>query len=1070
MSLLDGPTSAPVGAVVVRPGVDSLPALNTSNAAGTTFYLLAGKHTLGTGQFDQVQPKAGNTYIGAPGAVIDGQFLNQYAFTGTAAGVTIRYLEVCNFVCPTDQFVVNHDTGDNWTIEYCNIHSTSAAAVGVGNGTVLRYCWLHHNKQYGFSSFNDVVNDALSPAVNNVTIDHNEVQGNGDPLDEFNASGNPLGNGRNGSCKFWDTSGIVMTSNWIHHGLMGMWADTNNIHMRFENNLVEDIWAEGFFYEISYNFLVQFNTFRRCCLGQGMRSNYTPENFPYTALYVSESGSEPRIATAYNTISEIRFNKFLNNWGDISLWENADRFANSVANTSFKIWKPLGGAASMAVCNNPTPKVLTVTLTAGSPLFTVTSGTLEYSDEGRGASGSGIPGGTSLQNPVTANAFVGGFIDATHGRLDQNATASGSLTMTLAAGSINVAPYYYDCRWHTQHVHIHNNQFDHNQAEVLGANNTLTAGVTTGKHAIISQVGSSPSWSPYQGSTIETAITFNQDNVWSNNAYRGDYTQWMPFDTAHSENFTQWQAAPYHQDAGSTFSGTPPTGNGGGTYYKPSPPTSVIGTAGDGQVRVSFIPPIDTGGDQVIGYTVTSSPDGITATAVTGPITVSGLTNNTAYTFTVKTRTTIGDSVDSAASGSVTPNTGASLAAATIPWHPRYVTARPRTGTTAEVSFVQPSSDGGSTITGYTVTSSPGGLTATGTTGPITVSGLTTDQAYTFTVHAINAVGNSPESPASDSVTPTGSAGPTVPDAPTIGTATAGNGSASVTFTPPGSDGGSTITGYTATSSPGSITGTGSASPLTVSGLTNGNAYTFTVHATNAIGNSAESAASNSVTPTGSSAPTFGAAGNPTSGATSTSIDIAAPASVVDGSVVLAFIARDDSVQNTPYESVTPPADWTQVSNNPGSAGATDSSHTVLCDVFWHRATGAESGPYTFTWATARFCTGAAVRLDGCQATGTPFEAEDGANSTGTGVQANTPAVAVTTTDVNRLLVWGGWTWTGGAWTFPSGFTAQVNNVPFDLCVVATKVAASAGATGSIAGSQNASEPHAAWVGAFVGT
>ena len=91
---------------------------------------------------------------------------------------------------------------------------------------------------------------------------------------------------------------------------------------------------------------------------------------------------------------------------------------------------------------------------------------------------------------------------------------------------------------------------------------------------------------------------------------------------------------------------------------------------------------------------------------------------------------------------------------------------------------------------------------------------------------------------------------PTVPGAPTIGTATAGDAQATVTFSAPFSDGGSAITSYTATSSPGAMTATGSASPLTVTGLTNGTAYTFTVTATNAIGTGPASAASNSVTVT----------------------------------------------------------------------------------------------------------------------------------------------------------------------------------------------------------------------------
>ena len=90
----------------------------------------------------------------------------------------------------------------------------------------------------------------------------------------------------------------------------------------------------------------------------------------------------------------------------------------------------------------------------------------------------------------------------------------------------------------------------------------------------------------------------------------------------------------------------------------------------------------------------------------------------------------------------------------------------------------------------------------------------------------------------------------TVPGTPTIGTATAGNTQAAVAFTAPSVTGGPSITSYTATSSPGGITGSAASSPITVSGLTNGTAYTFTVTATNSIGTGTASAASNSVTPT----------------------------------------------------------------------------------------------------------------------------------------------------------------------------------------------------------------------------
>jgi hypothetical protein len=87
------------------------------------------------------------------------------------------------------------------------------------------------------------------------------------------------------------------------------------------------------------------------------------------------------------------------------------------------------------------------------------------------------------------------------------------------------------------------------------------------------------------------------------------------------------------------------------------------------------------------------------------------------------------------------------------------------------------------------------------------------------------------------------------PSAPTIGTATAGNAQSIVSFTAPADTGGLSITSYTVTSSTGGITATGSVSPITITGLTNGTTYTFTVTATNDSGTGLSSSPSNSVTP-----------------------------------------------------------------------------------------------------------------------------------------------------------------------------------------------------------------------------
>jgi hypothetical protein len=313
----------------------------------------------------------------------------------------------------------------------------------------------------------------------------------------------------------------------------------------------------------------------------------------------------------------------------------------------------------------------------------------------------------------------------------------------------------------------------------------------------------------------------------------------------------------------------------------------------------------------------------------------------------------------------------------TVPGAPTNVTATAG-DTTATVSWTAPVSNGGSPITSYTVVASPddGTVTFTGATAA-SVTGLTDGQQYTFTVVANNAQGPSAPSTPSNQVTPTA---PTVPDPPTNVTATAGDTTASVSWTAPVSNGGSPITGYTVVASPddGAVTFTG-ATAASVTGLTDGQQYTFTVVANNAQGPSNPSTPSNPVTPTAPTVPDPPTNVTATAGDTTAAVSWTAPvsnggspitsytvvASPDDGTVtftgataasvtgltdgqqytftVVANNAQGPSNPSTPSNPVTPSVPVTPPGmSNTAEGGAAGAAVTVA------NSGGASGNPFTF--------------------------------------------------------------------------------------------------------------------------
>ena len=274
----------------------------------------------------------------------------------------------------------------------------------------------------------------------------------------------------------------------------------------------------------------------------------------------------------------------------------------------------------------------------------------------------------------------------------------------------------------------------------------------------------------------------------------------------------------------------------------PEAPTGVTATAVTTSATVDFIAPVNNGGSTILSYTATSSPGGLTGIVTqssSGNITVTGLTIDTSYTFTVTATNIIGTGSPSAASNIIT--------AYSVPSN----TVAPAVSGTATVGQTL------STNNGTWIGTSPITFTYQWQRSNTNIGGATSSTYILVAADAENPIrcvvtGTNIYGNDSANSNATSNVAAIVPGAPTIGTATPTSlTTATVAFTAPASNGGSTILSYTATSSPSGITGTltqAGSGIITVTGLTTGTSYTFTVTATNAIGTSSPSASSNSIT------------------------------------------------------------------------------------------------------------------------------------------------------------------------------------------------------------------------------
>lgn len=296
----------------------------------------------------------------------------------------------------------------------------------------------------------------------------------------------------------------------------------------------------------------------------------------------------------------------------------------------------------------------------------------------------------------------------------------------------------------------------------------------------------------------------------------------------------------------------------------PSLPLNVAGSGGNARVTLVWSAPSSNGGRSITDYLVryssnsgsswTTFSDGVsTATSAT----VTGLTNGTAYIFQVAALNSVGTGSYSVSSSEVTPFS--------VPGQPTSISGTAGINQVS-LSWSAPTSNGGSVITDYVVEySTNSGSTwvtfvdAVEVTTSSTVTGLANGTGYIFRVTAKNNAGNGSASSTTSAIVPR-----TMPSAAQSVAGTSGNAQVALTWSAPVSNGGAAVTDYEIqyssdgtnwTTFSDSVSTTAS---VTVTGLTNGAAYTFRVAAINGAGTGSYSTASSSITP-------FTTPGTPTS-------------------------------------------------------------------------------------------------------------------------------------------------------------------------------------------------------------
>ncbi len=520
-------------------------------APDTVYYLLPGTH-VGSFQANRNDAFVGGWWDGTR-TVLSGEYsgypwaIDSNSSAGNQPGVIIEYLTIEKYQPPADAGAINQSANTNWTLRYdtVTLNAPGAGMMASANNVLAHNC-MTLNGQYGFQSFapSPWGHDAVTGGPYNVTITDNEISYN-DTCDfegllsnkaigwsKYNPvpaqyrnphCGTVVGDGNEGGFKLWQTDGVTIKDNYIHHNWgPGAWTDTDNANTTYRGNTIMDNDGEAIIEEISYNFSIVGNYMAN----NGWALGLANAGFPTPAIYVSQSGSDPAFGGVgacpeascarqgvYQQQSVISQNIFVNNAGNVLLWQDSDRFCS---------------AGFDAVC------------------------TLARSGQSK---------------PFTISACKSNLRSASIDTATYAAHRTGS----------PAEDWWNGCLWRTANVKVTGNAIDFDPASIPHC--TRKVWPACGAGGIFAQYSSAHPYDDPGGWVVPDQLTFFQDDIWSGNTYHGPSTfyAWNQGNQNNPVSWGEWTGevskgnkcssayshasgactGPFGQDAGSRYNRVP---------------------------------------------------------------------------------------------------------------------------------------------------------------------------------------------------------------------------------------------------------------------------------------------------------------------------------------------------------------------------------------------------------------------------------------------------------------------------------------------------------------------------------